>query len=311
MKAVRVAIIPSILLLLAPACGKGSAGSASSVDTTAVRTEVDSVMRRHFAAFEKGDLATWTGMLDQAVFFSGGDPADVFSGRDSVLAGMQQDFGPAFSMGLTISIRPLSNTIWAAPDGQAAGATYDLDYTVTIADRTLPYHLRAAYFLKRDTTGWQALAAQYSRPIEYDSLFLALMSRRVPGAARVGGEVPSAAGEIVRQFRSDIKDIARASIAPEASVVTPGSIVRGETAREDLARWLGPAGNATEPGDGIRAGLSPGGTAGWVATNLHVPVFAGPESAIAPLRALFIYRLGKDRWEIIQASLSVGLRDQS
>lgn len=312
MKVVRVAI----LLLLPgvpglPGCSGGSAGSALAVDTAAVRAEVDSAMRRHFTAFEQGDLATWSTLLDPAVFFTGADPADVFSHRDSVRAGIQEDFGPAFGAGLTLSIKPVATAIWTAPDGRTASAIYDLDYTARVGNRTIPYRLRAAYFLEQDSAGWTADAVQYSRPISYDTLFMLLMSRGVPGAARVGGEVPSAAGEIVRQFRSDIRDINQVTFSSRTTVATPGSTLQGEAAKAELARWLGPPGNATEPGDGIRARLGAGSTTGWVATNLHVPVFAGPESAIAPIRALFMYRLGTDRWELVQASLSVGLRDGS
>lgn len=310
MKVIRVAF-----LLLLPGglqgCKGGSGGTPLAVDTAAVRAEVDSAMRHHFAAFERGDLATWSALLDPAVFFTGADPADVFSHRDSVRAGIEADFGPAFGAGLTLSIKPVAAAIWTAPDGRTASAIYDLDYTATVGNRIIPYRLRAAYFLEHDSAGWTADAVQYSRPVSYDTLFMSLMLRRVPGAARVGGEVPSAAGEIVRQFRADIRDIGKVAFSPQTAVATPGSTLQGQAAKAELARWLGPPGNATEPGDGIRARLGAGSTTGWVATNLQVPVFAGPESAIAPLRALFIYRLGADRWELVQASLSVGLRDGS
>jgi hypothetical protein len=308
---------PAVCLLLAFTLTQGCTRAPdrgapeAGVDSTA-QIGVDSVMRSHFAAFAGGDMAGWSSLLDDAVFFTAADPGGVFASRDSARERMQADLTRARDNGIGLTIRPVSQTIWVAPDGRTATATYELDYTATYQDQRFPYRLRASYLLVRDSAGWQALAAQYSRPVAYDSLFMALVSRRLPGVARVGGEVPSAAGEIVTRFRADIRDISQASIASDAVIVTPGALLRdGEAGRQDLARWLGPAGNATEPGDGMRGGFNADGTVGWIATNLHVPVFAGPETAIAPMRALFVYRLAGDRWELIQASLSVGLKEQA
>jgi ketosteroid isomerase-like protein len=292
-------------------CDRAASGSPSLPDSATVRAGVDSAMRSHFSAFERGDMAAWSEILAPDVFFTAANPAQVFAGRDSVRENMQRDLGPTLAAGVKLAIQPLSNLIWVAENGRTAAATYDLDYTVRYDDQVIPYRLRSAYLLERDTSGWRVLAAQYSRPVTYDTLFMSLVSHQVPGVAPVGGQVPSAAGEVVRQFRTDIRDISKAYIAPMAAVITPGMIVQGaEPARRELAAWLGPIGNATEPGDGIRGGVNQSGTVGWVATNLHVPVFAGPETAIAPMRALFVYHLAGDRWEIVQASLSVGLRDR-
>jgi hypothetical protein len=305
--------IASFILLLAAGtgCKKPSGTAAVTVDTTAVRAQVDSTLRRHFTAFESGDMATWGGIFGPEVFFTAADPAQVYSGRDTLLTSMESSLRPSLEAGISIALRPMSDVIWVEADGRTAAATYELDYTVSYEKQVFPYRLRAAYLLERDTAGWRALASQYSRPITYDSLFMSLLSHKIPGVAPVGGQVPSSVGEVVQQFRADIRDISKASITPTAAVVTPGGLVHGpEQARAELAQWLGPVGNATEPGDGIRAGLNPAGTVGWVATNLYVPVFAGPESAIAPMRALFVYHLAQDRWEIVQASLSVGLRER-
>lgn len=307
---------PAALLLLVvayggSACEKKSGETAPPADTARVAAELDSTMRNHFSAFERGDISTWSGILADNVFFTAAGPTDVFAGRDSATAKMQQDIGRVREAGITLAIQPVRHLIWVADQGRTAGATYELDYAVTYQDQRFSYRLRSAYLLERDTTGWKALAAQYSRPVSYDTLFMALVRRTVPRAAGIGGPVPSAAGAVVQRFRTDIRDIGQAAIADDAAIVTPSTVVKGsEQGRRELAQWLGPVGNTTEPGDGLRGGLNTSGTVGWVATNLSVPVFAGPESAIAPMRALFVYRLAGARWEIVQASLSVGLKER-
>ena len=309
----RVSIATALLAsTLTFGCSKGSSPPTTAVDTTAIRSSVDSMMRGHFAAFERGDLAGWTGIMADDVFLTAADPAEVFDSRDAALAEMKRDFTPAFQAGLKLSVRPRASFVWVENNGRTATATFDLDYTVSIANQTHPYRLRASYLLAGDTTGWQVLASQYSRPVSYDSLFMALAQRRIPTPAAGTGAVLPSAGEIAEQFRRDIKDISKANFASNAVVITPGSIVQGaEAASRELGQWMGPAGNVIEPRNELRSQLTPSGTAGYVGTNLLIPVFAGPESLPAPMRALFVYRLGNNRWEIVQASLSVGLTDPS
>jgi len=299
-----------LVLATIPGCDRKPVRTTTSVDTAGIRAQVDSVMRNHFAAFQRGDVDGWSRILADDVFFTAADPANVFDNRDSVIARMRQDLGQVAQSGITLAIRPVSSRIWLTADGLTSGATYELDYSATYQTQTFNYRLRSSYLLERDTTGWKVLAAQYSRPVAYDSLFMNLVRHLVPGAAPIGGQVSSAVGEVVQRFRADVRDIRMADIAPGAVVVTPGSVASGSDAKQELANWLGPVGNATEPGNGLRGGLNRAGTVGWAATNLYVPVFAGPESAIAPMRAFFVYRLSGNRWELAQGSLSVGLKER-
>lgn len=312
MQAGRIVITTLFLASLASGCRKASSSSVATVDTTAARASVDSAMRAHFAAFQQGDMAAWSSLMREDVFFTAADPAQVFVNRDTLQAEMTRSFTPAINAGLKVSVTPRESLVWVDSDGKSATASYDLDYNVELQGKSYPYRLRASYVLAKDTMGWQALAAQYSRPIGYDSLFMALGSHRIAGVHAVGGQIALPAGEIAHQFRADIRDISKAAFAPNAVVVSPGAIVQGaEAARQELKQWLGPPGSATEPGDGIRSMLTPSATVGWVGTNLHVPIFAGPESIVTAMRALFVYRLANNRWEIVQANLSVGLKAPS
>ena len=303
----------SLLLVLAtlPGCDRPPGAAGAPSDPAGVRAEVDSVMRSHFAAFERGDVDAWSAILADSVFFTAADPGGVFDNRDSVSARMKRDLERVAQSGIKLAIRPTGTQIWVTADGRAAGAASELDYSATYQDRTFQYRLRSSYLLEHGPGGWTVLAAQYSRPVAYDTLFLALVQHRVASGAAVGDQITSETGPVIQQFRADIADISQAVLAPEAIVVTPGSSGSGPSpAQQELAGWLGPPGRVTEQGTGLRAGLTRSGQVGWVATNLLVPVFAGPESAVAPMRALFIYRLAGRRWKLAQASLSVGMKER-
>ena len=300
-----------LALVLLPGCDGPAAQALRLADTAGVRAEVDSVMRQHFAAFGRGDIESWSGILADSVFFTAADPANVFDNRDSVSAVMKRDLDRVAQSGITLAVRPSTSHIWVTGDGLTAGATSELDYSATYQARTFQYRLRSSYLLERDVTGWKVLAAQYSRPISYDSLFMSLVQHRVSNTVPTGGQASPALDTVVRQFRSDIRDISRATIAPQVTVLTPGSLATGrEAAKRELAEWLGPVGSATEQGTGLRAGVTRSGAVAWIATNVSVPVFAGPERAVAPMRAFFVYRRAGTRWELAQASLSVGMKER-
>lgn len=299
-----------LALVLASGCQRKAVKAAVSVDSIG-RKEVDSVLRSHFEAFQRGDIDAWSAILSPDVFFTAADPAGVFTTRDSISARMRQDLSRVAESGISLAIQPTDSRIWVTDDGQTAGATFALDYSVTYQARTFAYRLRSSYLLERDSAGWKALAVQYSQPVSYDTLFMLLVRHQIPAARPVGGQIPPAMAAIEQQFRSDIRDITAAAIMPSAAVVTPGGLITGsDQTRRELAQWLGPAGSVTAPEHGVRGGLNRRGSVGWLATNLYVPVFAGPENAVAPMRAFVVYRLQGNRWVLAQASLSVGMKDR-
>lgn len=308
-----VRLLPSVLLLapvLGSACKPGESSPAMAVDTVAARQEVEGLMTQHYAAFARGDVEGWTGVMADSVFLSAADPSPPAVGRNRVRDKMTAEFGPAFAAGLTLSVEPTAHEIWVSEDGKSAASSYELNYVSTFQNRAYPVQLRSSVLLARDSAGWRILAAHYSRPIGLDTLFLAVVNQRIPPAGFIAADTSSAgAGELAKRFAQDLRDISLAPLAENVVVILPGGgMIKGApAARAALVEWLGRPGNAGEAGTGLRAALAPSGATGWVATNLKVPIYAGPESGVAPIRALVIYHRARNQWEIVQAHFSVGL----
>ncbi|MEP7324871.1 MAG: nuclear transport factor 2 family protein [Gemmatimonadota bacterium] len=276
------------------------------------RDSLKAFFAERYSAFENGNWDAWVAQMGDSAFLTAADPGRSLSGRDSILAAMRSDYAPAFAAGLTMHVASDSQEIWMDDSARVAAVTADLDYQITIQGQHVPLTLRATTLLARDSVGWKVLVEHYSRQIAQDSLFLALAAHQVVGPAPVGQSVPESAGELVNQFRRDLKDFAKAALADSVVVVTPGEIARGAgPARAALTNWLGLPGNATEANTGVRTALAPGATTGWLATTLYVPIFAGPESLVAPIRVLLIYHIAGDHWEIVQAHFSVGWSPRS
>ncbi|MEO8295713.1 MAG: nuclear transport factor 2 family protein [Gemmatimonadota bacterium] len=306
MMAVRRAAPLLLMTLLGIGCERQTAAGAAA-DTTAVRQELEQVLTTHYAAFEQGDVARWSDLMIDSVFLSAADPTPSLYTREAVREKMEREFGPARAAGITLSIRPESHEIWVSNDGRSAASTYELNYVSTYRNREYPVKLRSSILFERDSTVWKIAAAQYSRPLAKDTLFMAVMNGRIPSALPADGSVSSAAGEVADQFRRDVADVSKAALASNVVVVMPeGAAVGATAARMALLEWLGRPGNATVA-SGIRSDLTPSHNTGYVACTLNVPIYAGPESGIAPIRALVIYHLKGKQWEIIQAHFSVGL----
>jgi ketosteroid isomerase-like protein len=222
---------------------------------------------------------------------------------------MQADYAPAFAAGLVMHVVPSHQDIWLDDSAEAAVVTAELDYQIRIQEQDVPLKLRSTTVLLRepDSGAWKVAVEHYSRSMAYDSLFLQLVERKVQAPARVEEAIAPEAGELIARFRKDLRDFSEATLNDSAIVITPGEIARGaEAARSALRAWMGPPGNTTQSGSGIRAGMAPGGQVGWVITTAFTPIFAGPESSVAPVRVLVIYHLAGDHWEISQAHFSIG-----
>lgn len=310
MRPSRLLIAPLVLAsLLGSACNPRKSTGMVVADTVAARQEVEQLMARHYAAFAKGDVDAWTQVMTDSVYLSAADPSPAVVGRRNVRNKMVAEFGPAFAAGLTLTIQPAAHAIWVSEDGRTSASSYELDYVSTFQNKSYPVRLRSSILLARDSAQWHILAAHYSRPIGQDSLFMAVVNQRIPPAGMVESGLPASSDDLMHHFNRDLADISVAPLARNVVLMMPGGgIIEGEqAARRALVEWLGRPGNAKNAGTGARAALSGSGTTGWVATNLNVPIYAGPESGVAPIRALVVYHRNKDRWEIIQAHFSVGL----
>ncbi|MEO8199015.1 MAG: nuclear transport factor 2 family protein [Gemmatimonadota bacterium] len=299
-----------LAMLLTSGCKPRRSAGATAVDTVAARQSVEIFLAQHYAAFARGDVDYWTQVMADSVYLSTAEPASPVVGKSQVHARMAAEFGPALAVGVHIAITPAAHAIWISDDGRTAASTYELNYVSTYQNKSYPVHLRSSILMIRDSARWEILATHYSRPISQDTLFMALVNHQIPEAGRMEPAVSSTA--LDDQFRHDLADISKAPLADNVVLIMPaGGIVAGrEAARNTLVEWLGRPGNAREAGTGLRAVLTPSGTAGWVAANLDVPIYAGPESGTAPVRVLMIYRQSQGKWEIIQGHFSVGLRSR-
>ena len=297
--------------VLTAACREATAGIDPRI-ASARRDSLQSLLAARNVAFAAGDWDRWAGPMADDVYLTAAEPGRALFGRDTILATMRADYAAAFAAGLTMHIAADSQDIWMDDSAQVAAVSASLKGEVSIADRHIPLQLRSTTLLAFDSTGWKVLVEHYSRPVAYDSLFMGLVSRTVRQPAPVGQSVSGAAGELVNQFQRDRRDFSKAPFAKNVVVVTPHEIVHGAAAASAaLGTWMGLPGNATETGSGVRADLTPDGRAGWVTTNLYVPIFAGPESSVAPVRVLLLYHLAGDHWEIVQAHFSVGSSQSS
>lgn len=280
--------------------------SASDAARTAAGDSVTQLMQERFAAFSRADWTAWAASLAPDAFLSTADPGRALAGRDSILQVTRTNDQPARAAGISMILDPGRPRLWVDTSLTTAVISFPISYLIKAGDQSWNVPLRSTSVLGRDSGDWQVWAEHYSRPIGYDTLFNSLLRHQVPEPVSLAQDIGPGAGELVAQFRRDLRDFSQAVFAGDAVVVLPDTILSGPQAiSAALKTWMGPPGNATLADKGIRAGLTPDARTGWVTTILYVPIFAGPESSVAPIRVLVVYHLAGDHWEILSGHFSV------
>ena len=279
---------------------------------TVTHTEVEQVVREHLAAFGRGDFDMWGESLAPNVFFTAADPEGVFWDRETAVAEMHKDFDPAFDEDLQIEVEPQSFHVGYTSDGKAAWSASPLSYAIRFQGETGSFVLRHSSLLSRSVHGWFILVSHYSLVLPEATLLQARIRGRLPDPSPVGAAVGQGAYGLVEEFKSQIGDLSRAAIHPNAQVFgpLPGEHAEGEMAVRALfatltARW---GGLRLRP-DGIRANIV-SKQSGWVMANVEVAVPYAGEQVSLPLRALMVYHKKQDQWTIAHAHLSVGIPDE-
>jgi hypothetical protein len=156
---------------------------------------------------------------------------------------------------------------------------------------------------------WRILAAHYSVPIAQEEAVARANEGTLVPPIELTTDVRAGAEPLAQAFAAAVSD-------PQARVAQlagrPDAVVIGSGADE---RWTGPQartgslGAQATPAGGVRAGLAPSGTAGWVAGNARYAVIADGRELALPLRLLLLYIRDGGAWRLVSDHHSIALPD--
>lgn len=287
--------------------------ATNTIHTSSVEgEEVEDTVRKHLAAFARGDFDAWGAQFAPNVFFTAADPEEVFSEREAAVAEMHKDFDPAFQEGLQLDIEPESFRIGLSSDHNTAWSAVPLRYTVSFQGETTSFLIRHTALLSKSDNQWSILVTQYSLALPESKVLQALTTERLPAPRNAGDSIGPGAEVIVEEFTQQLADLSTAVISRDAYVFSllPGEHSEGETAiRALFAKWTSLWGALRLRPDGVRSELLSDGEMGWVGANVDVTMSYIDQPIILPLRALAVYRKEQGIWAIVHAHFSVGVPD--
>jgi SnoaL-like protein len=305
----------AIVLLALAACGGAPRPTRAAPATIeGARAAVARLWQDQLAALGRADPTAQTAAFD---------PGGLVFGVVHTLKG--SELGPAVekslagmkARGARFSATAVDPVIGVSDDGRAAWLATEFTVNVEMGENRASVTQRLTEFLGEDGGRWKVLAAHFSVGLPNDEA----LARAAKGTAAQPGEVPDgvepAARPLAELFDSQAKDAHRllGNVADR-----PGTVVFG-TAPEE--KWFGAAQIRAEleksghaPGTvtmtrrgGMRAGLAPGGQAGWIACNVDFTLSPrGAPAVTQPYRVLAVFvREGEGPgagWRLAQAHFS-------
>lgn len=296
----RAPLTPFVLLAATACAGPRAAGPGAD-PAAAARALLDAQYR----AVEAGDLTTWAEAFAEDALLFGTDAGEVQLGKQAILRTVAE--GAARRMRPEVRRTYTSGggfKVGVAPSGRAAWVADDIVYTVTSSAGTARHLFRMTGLVAEAEGRWHLLAASYSVPVPDAEAFSRSWPTPAPLPDAVGpGAEPLAAlaaGISARPMHfagafSDRPDVLLWGTAP-GEEVEGGEEAQRFTREDDDTGALRVAVRG-----GVAAGLSPDGTAGWLAYQGTLTLPAGQ----LPVRVLAVFLREEAGWRKVQEHVSV------
>lgn len=262
------------------------------VDPVRARQDVLALLATRWERISSGDLDGAGATLAPDVFLWGTAPDDVIVSRAADIAFLHRHLDPVISAGGRVTVRSTRPDATVAPDGRAAWLVDEPTITITMPGQpAATVSARVTAFAVRHASGWLVTASHTSLgvPMEHTAVrswrplhplveSVASGSEPFVAAFRQGTTTLDALGAQLTLAALLIGTAADQHISGAAEIRQLFAFIQQQAA--PTVRLTGP----------LRAGVSPGGGAGWVAANMEVSGEALPGTRfVAPLRVLAVY----------------------
>jgi ketosteroid isomerase-like protein len=293
-----------------------------TIDASNARSRVENLLKAQYAALEKGSLDEWGAALTPDVFYFGARPEDALSSKAQVLQAWHHALDPALQAGSKISVASTQLRVGLSADGRAAWASDVVELKLTGASGESVEKQRVTEVIAEQDDQWWVFALHWSVGVP-DERALArardgtqprlheVPESVSPGAQAVAAELQKAAWKTTELVRSvaDRPDALFIGTAPDET------IVGGEQIRDALQKQIHDFALTIIRRGGVRAGVTPNGRVGWVASNLDLAVLPAPDpSQETPpgkptrvqTRGLLVYVNEGGAWRLVQGHFSNG-----
>jgi ketosteroid isomerase-like protein len=282
---------------------------AAAPDSAATHAAVESLVVQHHAGLQSGDFEAWGRTLAPDVVMIAADPDASVAGRDSALVEVRRHFDPALRQGLRLALRSTDLRIGLAPSRAAAWVSDVIAYGVDLGGQHAESVLRFTGVAERRDTAWVFRALHFSRPVTPEAAE-AQTARGSHEPNDPGSWVAPDAEPIAERVRSADRDGWPTLVAERADAFVLGPAAEdralGAAAARELLARLDPGGSTARS---VRAGRTGDGTVGFWSGVLPPRFDARPGSRPVWRRGTLVFLEEAGAWKLVQAHLSVGVKD--
>jgi uncharacterized protein (TIGR02246 family) len=253
----------------------------ATVDPQASRAAVEALVKEQVDALARGDSDALMAHADPDGWMMG----IVHSRRTpEFLQELHKAIDPMVKRGVKMVVTSTALEIGISPDGRAAWVADELDFAVSMGERTMNMRQRLTEVLAQKDGKWWLLAQHMSAAEKSAS-----EPEPIPDAIGPGADV------IVKRLDEGLADPATLLRA----ISTQSHGLFDPEGRLDVQAMLGQKLPPVSRVGGVRAGIAPGGQVGWAACNIRV----GGEDHV-PLRMLIVFLNEGNVWRVVQLHIS-------
>ncbi len=283
----------------------------------AIKAAITGLMQAQYAAIDKGDVDGWAVGLAPDVFFIGSAATEAIAGKDAVVADLKAVFGPALQNGGKFATKSAGLVIGVSPDLKAAWVADELEITITIGDQVMPLPFRITELFVEKDGQWLVVATAWSHAMSDADAFKAVGEGKLPAPAAIADQIDAGAEPLAEAFNATVNDVNAflATIPDRDDAFVFGTaaeekIPGGANIKAAFGQLVQALSVTTTKNGGVRAGIAPSGTTGYIAANLDFGATVEGNKVTVPYRFMGVYINEEGAWKLVQVHFSIGMAQQ-
>ena len=308
-------------LLLVACAGCAASGPVTVtprrvVDRGAAEAAVRKIVQAEYAAMEKPDPDAWAASFAPDSFFFGARPDEAMPSRALAVAEMHKRTDAMAKAGGSFAVRSTALQLGLAGDSRAAWVSDVLEVTLTVGAKQDTQSLRVTEVLAEQDGSWWVLALHWSVALPNERALELAAQKKLGPLPEVAESIEPGAQALAAEFLKSTVEVGEfltsLSQRPDAFIFGTApdeQILGGPQIHDAFAKQIEQHHLTIARRGGLRAGVTPSGSVGWVAANLELGAVTDGKKVRVPTRGLMVYLNENGLWKLVQGHFSNGVTE--
>jgi len=283
------------------------------------RGQVEAALKAQYTALSSGSVDAFGAALAPDAFFFGARPDEALPSKSAVLEAWHRALDPLLKAGGKLAIASTQLRVGLSTDGRAAWASDVIELKITTAQGESTETRRVTEVIAEQDGQWWVHALHWSVGVPNERSLERARSGTQPRLREVAESIAPGTQAVADEFQKAawkttelVRSIAERPDALVFGTAPEETVVGGAQIRELLQKQIREFGLTITRRGGMRAGVTPNGRVGWVASNIDLAALPAPDenSPGKPVRVqtrgLLVYLNEGGQWRLVQGHFSNG-----